>query len=138
MLPDAVKEILAACPEVRLAVLFGSTARGQTWAESDVDIGILLDGDHPLTLWHLTGALSSALRRDVDLVDLGKAPPLLRFEITRDGKLIYERDPETWYHFKVHALIDWHDWEPTFRWITDRSLAKLREEVARDAARTEA
>ncbi|HEX4954651.1 MAG TPA: nucleotidyltransferase domain-containing protein [Thermoanaerobaculia bacterium] len=134
VLPDAVKEILAARPEVKLAVLFGSTARGKTRPGSDVDIGVLLDGEHPETLWHLTGALGSTLRRDVDLVDLAKAPPLLRFEITRDGKLLYERDPDAWYYFKVQALTDWWDWEPTARWLNEVSLARLREEVARGQA----
>src|SRR5688500_16172319 len=63
---------------VRLAVMFGSAARGTARSDSDVDVGVLLDDDDGLPA--LRVALERVVGRSVDLVSLRTAPPLLRFE----------------------------------------------------------
>ena len=87
--------------------MFGSAARGTARSDSDVDVGVLLDVDDGLPA--LRVALERAVGRSVDLVSLRKAPPLLRFEIARDGQLLIERDPHAWVEFRAHAMIDWWD-----------------------------
>jgi len=44
---DRLKHQAAEWPELKLAVLFGSTARGKARPKSDVDLGILLDPYSP-------------------------------------------------------------------------------------------
>ena len=41
---DALAQYFAALDGVVLAYLFGSHARGQAWARSDVDVAVLLEG----------------------------------------------------------------------------------------------
>ena len=76
---------------VRLAVMFGSVARGTARSDSDVDVGVMCDVDDGLPALRVT--LERAVGRSVDLVSLRTAPPLRRFEIARVGQLLLERDP---------------------------------------------
>lgn len=78
-------------PSVRLAVLFGSVARGDSDGESDVDVLVYMRGD-----WREQAetalALESALGRPVQLVSLGQAPPLMLVDVLRDGRVLADRD----------------------------------------------
>ncbi len=79
---DEVRRILEATPGVRLAYLFGSTARGEDRPGSDLDLAVLLA--HRPTLddeASLRTALETAAGRPVDLVLLDRAPPLLLREV---------------------------------------------------------
>jgi uncharacterized protein len=118
---------------VRLAVLFGSAARGKGTPRSDLDVGVLLDEDAP-GLGALAVSLSRAAGREVDLVLLAEAPPLLRFEVARDGVVILASTPHAWADFKARAMVDWWDWAPTARMIHARALARLREGLAHGQA----
>lgn len=125
-----LRQILAGFPAVRLAVLFGSTARGRRTARSDVDLGVLLEEDDPSQLWPIDAAAGTALRRTIDLVDLRRAPPLLRFEIARDGRPLLERRDGEWVRFKARAMIDWWDWAPMLRRFHRLAARRLQEEWA--------
>lgn len=84
-------QVLRTRPGVRLAVLFGSVARGDAGATSDVDVLVRMRGgwreraETALTLEH-------ALGRRVQLVDLDLAPPLLLAHVLRDGRVLADRD----------------------------------------------
>ena len=117
-------------PAVRLAVLFGSAATHAERPGSDLDVGLSLDR-HAERSTALAVALERAAGRPVDLIWLDQAPPLLRFEIARDGVLLVERVPHLWADFRAHAMIDWWDWMPTARMMHRVSDARLKEEAAR-------
>lgn len=129
-LVEDLRTALAEFPDIKLAVLFGSTARGQETACSDLDLGVLLDPYDVKRLWPIDLAANKVAKRTVDLIDLHTAPPLLRFEITRDGVVVVERDDYAWVDFKAKAMIDWWDWQPTARMIHRITAEKLREEIA--------
>ena len=78
---------------VDLFVLFGSLAKGVAHSASDVDIAYRVSGDLSIEAeCRLSLALSSLFRTEaIDLVDLSKAAPLLRYGIMRDGILLYEK-----------------------------------------------
>ncbi len=126
---EHLRPILAGFPSVRLAVLFGSVARGSDQLGSDVDLGVWLEEDDPGQLWAIDVAASGALGRIIDLVDLRRAPPLLRLEIARDGLPILERAEDAWVHFKARAMLDWWDWAPLARRFHRLAARRLREEV---------
>lgn len=114
---------------IRVMVLFGSTARGAATGRSDVDIAVLLDDSSAAARQTVEAALGRAAGRAVDVVDLETAPPQLRFEIARDGKLLVERRPHAWADFRARAMIDWWDWAPTARMIHSAATRRLREQV---------
>jgi predicted nucleotidyltransferase len=86
-------QVLRTRPGVRLAVLFGSAARGDGRASSDVDLLVHVRGG-----WReraeTAAALESALGRPVQLVDLDGAPSLLLADVLRDGRVLADRDGE--------------------------------------------
>jgi predicted nucleotidyltransferase len=127
---EPVKSVLRQLPGVRLAILFGSAARGTRRPHGDVDVGVSLD-DGTQHLPTLAVALERATGRRVDLVPLDTAPPLLRFEMARDGVLLVEREPHLWADFRARAMIDWWDWAPTARMMHDVMTARLNEGAGR-------
>jgi predicted nucleotidyltransferase len=130
---DRLREQLAELPDVRLAAAFGSVARGEQRPESDLDLALLLDSDSiPIPRrWEIEAALGRTAGREVDFVYLNEAPPLLRFEIARDGVLLLERNPGDWVDFRARAMIDWWDWAPTARMITRTILRRQKEKLER-------
>ena len=85
-------------PEVLDAYLFGSLARGESRAHSDVDVAVFvrpeaLDGPGFGYAADLGSDLQKALgRADVDVVILNQAPPVLYHAVLRDGLRLFSRD----------------------------------------------
>jgi len=130
-LEDRLVEAAETLPAIRLLVLFGSAARGRATTTSDVDIGVSLEESSADMRRTVEAALGRAAGRALDLVDLDTAPPQLRFEVARDGKVLVERRPRAWAEFRAHAMIDWWDWAPTARMIHQAAASRLRDEVRR-------
>lgn len=80
------------------AWIFGSFARGEEKANSDVDILFVPDrSGKPFTLFTMGGMymdLKDLLGRDVDLIEDGSLRPYAVESANRDKKLIYERKSE--------------------------------------------
>jgi len=75
---------------VELVLLFGSAASGTMHKRSDIDLAFLFEG--PLDILALTSEVIQRLRTDnVDVVDLRHAPPLLRYLVVRNGRVLYEK-----------------------------------------------
>jgi predicted nucleotidyltransferase len=121
-------------PAVRLAVLFGSAARGSTGPRSDVDLGLRIEPDTAATRGAVEAALGRASGEEVDVIYLDEAPPQLRFEIARDGVLLVERQPHAWADFRARAMLDWWDWAPTARRMHAEAVRRLREKLGHGAA----
>ena len=122
----AVQSALRTDPDVCLAVVFGSSARGATSRSSDLDIGV---GGVPTSRLPALGvALSRLAGREVDLIQLESAPPLLRFQIARDGVLLTERTVGLWPAFQARAMVDWWDWAPSARRFAEAAMSRLASE----------
>ena len=131
---ERIKRVLDETPAVRLAVVFGSAARKTESLDSDIDVGISWLDDAVQPAAAVAVALERAAGLPVDLVLLGDAPPLLRFEIARDGQVLVERVPHAWADFRAKAMIDWWDWAPTARMMHRVMAERLREEAAHGPA----
>jgi len=126
---DAVRHALRSGPPLRLAVLFGSAARGMTRADSDVDIGIVpVDAELPLRdETGLQRRLEVACGRTVDLVRLDRASSLLLGEVARDAKLLLEARGGDFAAFRVRALNEWLEFAPAYRHAAERFRQRLIE-----------
>jgi len=99
---DQLRAVLGAVlqrrPEVLEAYLFGSQARGQAQAHSDVDVAVFVDEEKaPGSGWGLDAELTTELMaclgtNRVDVVVLNRAPPLLYHRVLRDGIRLFSRD----------------------------------------------
>jgi len=81
-------------PNVRLAVLFGSMARGEEDPSSDLDLLIHLRRDDASVRSEIAEGLERSCGRRVQLVALHEAEraPLLLVDVLRDGRAIVDRD----------------------------------------------
>lgn len=74
--------------------VFGSEAAGNARADSDVDLGGLFQ--RTPTSSELLDArlhLGAQVGREVDLVDLDRASPILVIQVLRHGRLLSDRNP---------------------------------------------
>lgn len=85
--------------EIKLAYVFGSTARGNSGRLSDIDIAVYCDGlirrEMSELKLELVTEFSDALKTDrIDLVVLNLIEqPELKYQVITEGKLIYEQEP---------------------------------------------
>ena len=106
----AVRRVLESCPEVRLAYLFGSVARGEARQSSDLDVGVVFSSiPAPAQLDQLAIDLEAAAGRRVDLVVLNEAAPLLTHEAIRAGRLIVCQDDDERVQFETRATTRYLD-----------------------------
>ncbi len=77
---------------LRLVILFGSAASGKTHRNSDIDIAFLFE--RSVDILELTNTVIRLLHNDnVDVIDLRRASPLLKFSAVKKGKLLFEKTP---------------------------------------------
>lgn len=117
---------------VQLAYLFGSQATGQTHADSDVDIAVLLNdgltGDERFAeRLSLIGALSQVFRTDhVDVVILNEASPLLAYEALRYGVLLYCVEEDARIEFQVRTLRVYEDTAPLRHLLAEAMAERVK------------
>jgi hypothetical protein len=89
-----LREALRTEPNVRFALLFGSTARGEDTETSDVDLLVEMRDFSLVRLIDLELKLVPLLGRNVDLLSLTDAEsnPLLFADALREGRVIVDRE----------------------------------------------
>jgi len=95
ILPDEIKRRLTPLfreKGLQLVLLFGSSVTGNRHRQSDIDLGFLFDGEPDILA--LTNKVIRLLKTDkVDVVDLKKASPLLKFSASRSAEILFEKTP---------------------------------------------
>lgn len=85
-------------PNVALAVLYGSSARGEERTDSDVDVLVALRDDGPGAAAALALRLERVVDRQVDVASLDRVlrqSPLLALHALDEGRVLVDRD-EHW------------------------------------------
>lgn len=97
-----LRQALRTEPNVRLAVLFGSTARGEDSEQSDLDLLVEMRDASLVRLADLELKLERLVGREVGLISLEDAEsnPLLLADAAREGRVIVDRD-ERWPSFSA-------------------------------------
>jgi predicted nucleotidyltransferase len=96
--------------EVFHAFLFGSFAGVHPPPSSDVDIGVLYRAVPNLHMIHdLAETLSSFLRKEIDLVVLNDASPVLKMQVLKRGLLLYARNKKQLHQFFVETVNQYDD-----------------------------
>jgi predicted nucleotidyltransferase len=103
-------------PYLKMLVLFGSRATGNTKADSDWDFAVLCDEEkynlyiqyHPLALFAIPGILGEIFKINsdkIDIVELNHFSKLIAHFIARDGKVLYEESADEFEKFKERVLL---------------------------------
>ena len=129
---DALERYFVSLDGVVLAYLFGSHARGQAWAHSDVDVAVLL-GSHPdddrcfdMRLEVIGGLMEILSTNEVDVLILNQASPALGYAVLRDGILIFCRDHQARIEFYLHTVNEYLDFKPILKRHERAILEKAR------------
>lgn len=111
-------------PGVRLAVLFGSGARGREHERSDLDLLVEVDAPTPGRLAALEERLARAAGREVQVVPIAAAGDALGLlaDALRDGRVLVDRDA-VWRRLKRR--------EPQVRRAAEARDAELAERALR-------
>jgi predicted nucleotidyltransferase len=119
--------------EVAAAYVFGSVARGDATADSDLDVGIVFArrGDTAREHVDLIGAIAAEIEgvggfRRVDIVVLESQGPIFCHRVLAEGALVYERDPERRVDFESDVLVRAFDFRPTYEIATRGQIAAFR------------
>lgn len=133
----SVRAEVARYPEIAAAWIFGSMARGEAHEGSDLDVALSLlpssaRDEHKLL------TLAAALERHspsgkIDLVVLGKQGPVFRHRVLKEGKLLYDAQPELRIAFEARTISEYLDWKPTHEIAMRATFEGLRERFARGA-----
>jgi uncharacterized protein len=119
--------------DVVVAYLFGSAARGQMTPMSDVDVAVLLDAppDNEFLIerqLELLTDLERMVEPELQIVLLNHAPPLLAYEVIREGVLLHERSSGERVAFQVRAMKEYFDIQPMLA-RQDKALRRQIQEV---------
>ncbi|MEW6540763.1 MAG: nucleotidyltransferase domain-containing protein [Bacillota bacterium] len=125
------KEYLATQPDVAVAYVFGSVARGRMWAQSDVDVAVIFApeaGDKPARFdrrLELEMALGDLVHKNVQVVDFETAPVLLRYQIRKHGRVVVDKDPLRRVKLEAAAIGEYLDFQPVRQFCTAAKLGRL-------------
>jgi hypothetical protein len=136
---------LAGRPDVVVAYLFGSVAREEATPRSDIDLAVLLDAslsrqEHIERQLDMMVALDAVSDREVQVILLNTASPVLAYQVLREGLRLYARDDKERIAFEVRAMKRYFDVKPRLDFYREHLLKRLlggqNERSERRAART--
>jgi uncharacterized protein len=128
-----LRAALQAAPGVAAAWVFGSVARGEARADSDLDVAVLLRDREATPLTHrrelseLAALLEDAAARRIDLVVLSPHDPIIFHRVLSEGVLVVDAEPARRIEATTAALARYFDWAPRYE---AASAASLRTNLA--------
>ncbi|HEX4964152.1 MAG TPA: nucleotidyltransferase domain-containing protein [Thermoanaerobaculia bacterium] len=121
---ESLKKALNGRKDIRLAMLFGSRARGRARPGSDADVAVL---GHNLDLLTLAADLSDAARAEVDVVSLDDPGYPLLNAVLRDGIVLHEGERYAAASWRTRALLQAETDRPGWERMRDSFLRRLAE-----------
>lgn len=125
--------LFAAHPEIAVAYVFGSVARGEARPGSDLDVGVVYRRFDRSGAQHtrIAPVLAHTLGRelgieDVDVVELEAQGPVFCHHVLLEGRLVYEADPDRRVDFESDAIVRGLDFRPTWELATRGKASALR------------
>lgn len=133
VLAEKLPAKIAEYPEIAVAYLFGSQARGDAWGESDVDIGLVYRTRKTPRAVHErvadavarhVGAITGIER--VDVLDLEAQGPFFCHQVLCDGRRLFVADEARRVDFESDSIVRGIDFRPTYEIATRGKVQALR------------
>ncbi len=107
-----IKQFFASKEGIVSVHLFGSQAKGLAREKSDVDCAILFQKNNvpnTLDLMQIRESLTDVLNKEVDLVCLNTASPIIAMQIYRYGKVLFKNDFKQYAQYIIDLFTDYFD-----------------------------
>jgi uncharacterized protein len=99
-------------PHARFGLLFGSILEERFNSQSDVDLAILFPRDLNLKQEiMLRQQLEEKLQRDIDVIDLRTADPIITWQVLQNGRLIFSTEIDEFHQFKARKISEYLDFK---------------------------
>jgi predicted nucleotidyltransferase len=109
---EKLKTFLESDPNIILAFMFGSRARGKQKKVSDIDIGIYFaEPPEGLDLLGFITMLSELAGRDVDVVVLNNASAFLRHQVMKNKINLTIKDKLVYRNFREKTISDYDEYK---------------------------
>ena len=108
---EKIKNFLEKDPNILFALAFGSAVTGKLTPESDIDVAIYVK--EPISgyeLLSLMQKLSSLVKKEVHIVVLNDATPLLRHQVMKNRKELFIKDFLTYSKFREKTIDDYQEY----------------------------
>ena len=106
---QALRDFFSMEKDVMLAILMGSFAKGTARKDSDVDVAVLFSSPPDFTeILDFKHRLSVLLNKEVDLVVLNTAGPVIKMQALKTGVVLHSR-PNAYEDFFVRTLNEYDD-----------------------------
>ncbi|SKC49477.1 type VII toxin-antitoxin system MntA family adenylyltransferase antitoxin [Maledivibacter halophilus] len=131
ILINKIIKILKENKKIIIAYIFGSVANGKDTNGSDIDLAIYVSGKELDTFEYLNlkRKLMDVCDREVDIVILNNANPLIKHEIFRDGKKLFSRNEKMENNLIVHSLFEYEDMKKYYDLSYKCMITRIRKEV---------
>lgn len=130
---EKCKDVLITDENIIFAYIFGSYAKNKLRKDSDLDLAVYLQNDiDTYDYLDMKRRLTEKLKREVDLIILNTAPPLLRYEIYKNNILLYTHSKTRESRYKVETLFQYSDMKKYLDLSYDKTIERLKEEVRMD------
>ncbi|MBI5244232.1 MAG: nucleotidyltransferase domain-containing protein [Elusimicrobia bacterium] len=131
-LAERLRGLLKGRADIAFAYLFGSRARGEAAADSDLDVAVWMHenagSDFSRLKLDLLDLIGAGLHLDwVDVVILNAAPGTVRYVVQKEGRLLLDADPKARIAFECRARKDYWDFEPLLRGYGSAMFRRLEE-----------
>ena len=96
--------------EILLAFMFGSAVSERLTEKSDLDIAVLFNSTPDFSLLvKIRDEISECMGREIDLVVLNDASPVIRMQVLKNGKLLKSEDTVIYSNFFVKTVKEYDD-----------------------------
>lgn len=127
---EKCKDILIEYENIIFAYIFGSYVQGKIREDSDIDIAIYLeDNIDTETYLEIKMDLTKICKRQIDLIMLNNATPLLKYEIYKNNILLFSRDKSIETNYKVRTLFEYNDIKRYLDLSYYSTIDRLKKEV---------
>jgi uncharacterized protein len=106
-----INDLCLSTPEIVSVHLFGSVAEGKAKPTSDMDFAVLLEdcAAEGFPLLSFASALERLCNSRVDLIVLNRAGEVLKYQVRKSGRLIFDRDSEKRRRFEIYSRKAYED-----------------------------
>jgi len=117
--------------EVSALYIFGGYAKGRKTGESDIDVGVIVDESRlkrrnfEFFKKKYYAASPTFSMRPVDIVILNTAPPFLKHQVLKMGKVLFDRNRKLRVRFTERSITEYLDYKP----IQDTYLKALAKRI---------